>query len=306
MEITSATAVTNLASTAITAPKNNSSAANFADLLVDTVKFAERKEAKEASFVSGRLGVDLNSNGVPLRMVYLDEQGNRLTASAFSAESILRNTQQLGISLGDLKDLGRQLDAAGIGYKPYELYKGTGSDHGIDFDDLIAGGLGTAYDWTRDANVAAKGPGALQRLEEAAALAKSLNLTAHAEVTKNQGIDPTRFTTQAATGASPRHYVMFNGSVAAWYGSSEQANQASQLYGGSVTDIASQASSNASVGIRARNSSSSTTASHSEATQATTSASAADQLQALINTIRGSGVAANVNPLLQVLGNWLR
>ena len=277
---------------------------------MDTVKFDERKEAKEASFVSGRLGVDLNSNGVPLRMVYLDEQGNRLTASAFSAESILRNTQQLGISLGDLKDLGRQLDAAGIGYKPYELYKGTGSDHGIDFDDLIAGGLGTAYDWTRDTNVAAKGPGALKRLEEAAALAKSLHLTAHAEVTQNKGIDPARFTTQAATGELPRHHVMFNGSVAAWYGSSEQANQASQLYGGSVSDIASQAGSHASDGISTRSSSSSaSTASHSEATQATTSAGAApwnDQLQALINTIRGSGVAAGVNPLLQVLGNWLR
>jgi hypothetical protein len=207
---------------------------------------------------------------------------------AFCAESILRNTQQLGISLNDLKGLGTQLDAAGVGYKPYELYRGTGSDHGIDFDDLIAGGLGTAYDWTQDANVAAKGPGAIRRLEEAAALAQSLQLVAHAEVTQNKGIDPTRFATQAATGESPRHYVMFNGSVAAWYGSSEQAEQARHLYGGGVTDLALRASSTA-VGMNAHNPGSGTSPVNSDGvTQATTSSSAVswnDQLQALIDAI---------------------
>lgn len=287
MEISSSGAATKSISTATATPNKPGNAANFADSLADAVKSTGNLAA---AFVSGRLGVDLNSDGIPLRMVYLDQEGNRLTTSAFCAESILRNTQQLGISLNDLKGLGTQLDAAGVGYKPYELYRGTGSDHGIDFDDLIAGGLGTAYDWTQDANVAAKGPGAIRRLEEAAALAQSLQLVAHAEVTQNKGIDPTRFATQAATGESPRHYVMFNGSVAAWYGSSEQAEQASRLYGGSVTDLAPRASSTA-IGIDARNSSSGASPVNSDgATQAATSSSASatswnDRLQALIDAI---------------------
>lgn len=306
MEISSSGAATKSISTATATPNKPGNAANFADSLADAVKSTGNLAA---AFVSGRLGVDLNSDGIPLRMVYLDQEGNRLTTSAFCAESILRNTQQLGISLNDLKGLGTQLDAAGVGYKPYELYRGTGSDHGIDFDDLIAGGLGTAYDWTRDANVADKGPGAIRRLEEAAALAQSLQLVAHAEVTQNKGIDPTRFATQAATGESPRHYVMFNGSVAAWYGSSEQAEQASRLYGGSVTDLAPRASSTA-VGIKASNSSSGASPVNSDgATQAATSSSASatswnDRLQALIDAIHESIVPTNANPLGQVLARW--
>ena len=306
MEISSSAAATRSASTATATPNKPTNAANFAESLANAVKLTGNLAA---GFVSGRLGVDLNSDGIPLRMVYLDQEGNRLTTSAFCAESILRNTQQLGISLNDLKGLGTQLDAAGVGYKPYELYRGTGSDHGIDFDDLIAGGLGTAYDWTQDANVAAKGPGAIRRLEEAAALAQSLQLVAHAEVTQNKGIDPTRFATQAATGESPRHYVMFNGSVAAWYGSSEQAEQASRLYGGSVTDLAPRASSTA-VGIKASNSSSGASPVNSDgATQATTSSRARaaswnGQLQALLDVIHASIVPTYANPLGKVLDGW--
>lgn len=233
--ISSATAtVANSASTATAIANTATNSANFAVSLVNAVKVAGKRDA---AFVSGRLGIDLSSDGIPSQVVYFDEKGEKLTTSSFSAESILRNTQQLGISLTDLKSLGTQLDAAGIGYKPYKLYKGTGSDHGIDFDDLIAGGLGTAYDWTQDPNVAAKGAGAIKRLEEAGALAKSLNLTAHAEVTQNKGIDPTSFTTRAVKGESPLRYVMFNGGVAAWYGNIDQATQASKVYGGSVTEI---------------------------------------------------------------------
>jgi hypothetical protein len=59
-------------------------------------------------------------------------------------------TTKYNIELTDLKGLGEQLDELNVGYRPYKLYAGTGSDHGIDFDDLINGGLGTAYDWRKE------------------------------------------------------------------------------------------------------------------------------------------------------------
>lgn len=338
MEITSSIAVTDSPSTAspsTTTPASNAAAntantANFAASLSDAAKLAERKEA---NFVSGRLGVSLNSDGIPSQVVYFNEQGEKLTASNFSAESILRNASQLGISLTDLRGLGTQLDAAGIGYKPYELYKGTGSDHGIDFDDLIAGGLGTAYDWTRDANAASKGPGALKGIEEANALARALNLTAHAAVTHNRGIDPAHFAAQSATSESPRRYVMFNGGVAAWYGSNEQALQASQAYGGTVTRLASPDSLAATASsITATTSSSTDSAlaagealapvtslpasslpssvpSSLAPSSITTSSGNPDwnaQLQSLIESLRTSATGGTVNPLLQALDRLVK
>ena len=287
MEITSSTTVANSPATAATSHKTAASTANFAVSLASAVKLAGK-----ADFVSGRLGVNLNSDGVPSQVAYFDEQGNRLATSDFSAESILRNTRQLGIGLTDLKSLGTQLDAAGVGYKPYELYKGTGSDHGIDFDDLIAGGLGTAYDWTRDANVAAKGRGALGRLEEAGALAKSLNLTTHAEVTQDKGINPSRFTQQTARDGSVLSDVLFNGHFAAWYDSLDQATQASKLYGGTVIKIAAPANSAASssvaasVGARA----SSPTLSATATTQAASATGLNTQLEVLIDSLREQNV----------------
>lgn len=163
---------------------NTAGAANFASSLA-----AAGTAVKKADFVSGRFGVDLNSQGLPARVLYFDENGEQLTTSPFSAESILRNAQKFGIDLSDLRGLGDQLDTAGIGYKPYELYPGTGSDHGIDFDDLIAGGLGTAHDWTKDANISAKGRSALDSLLAAQNLAQTLKLEAHPEVTHNRGIN---------------------------------------------------------------------------------------------------------------------
>ena len=124
-----------------------------------------------SDIVSGRIGIDYLEKDVPFRVKYFDEQGEILTNSSFNAESILRMTTKYNIELTDLKGLGEQLDEVNVGYRPYTLYAGTGSDHGIDFDDLVNGGLGTAYDWRKDDLVHLKGPGAEKRLEESQKLA---------------------------------------------------------------------------------------------------------------------------------------
>ena len=318
MDIASITAPAKSATTAAASTATSagtvSEAANFAASLTDAVNTAKKKEA---DFVSGRLGIQLQ-NGVPAQFIYFDDQGKKLTSSTFSAEGLLRNTKELGISLGDLGDLGAQLDAAGVGYKPYELYKGTGSDHGIDFNDLMAGGLGTAYDWTQDAYVNAKGVGAAEQLEQARALASSLKLTVHSDVTTNKGIDPGRFTTLSAAGESPRSHVMFNGGVAAWYGSSDQAATAASTYGGSVISVVAPADSTvdtaiaesaANSTIASADSSTANSAAAADVSSTSTSASAARwnaQLQSLIETLRSSQTADTTAPLLQVLNGLLK
>lgn len=188
----------------------------------------------EAEFVSGRLGLNLNGDGVPAQIVYFSETGEKLTTSTFSAESILRKTHDFGISLTDLQGLGEQLDVKGVGYKPYELYPGTGSDHGINFEDLISGGLGTAYDWTQDANVASKGPGARERLEAAQTLANELGLCKKSAITTEKGIDPTYFTPLNTRGGDILQYVAFNGAVASWHATPSSATSTAALYGGTT------------------------------------------------------------------------
>ncbi|GAB1408986.1 hypothetical protein MASR1M90_01400 [Desulfovibrionales bacterium] len=188
---------------------------------------------REATFVSGRIGLNLSADGVPSQVVYFSETGEKLTTSTFSAESILRKTQKFGIDLKDLQGLGEQLDAQSIGYRPYHLYGGTGSDHGIDFDDLIAGGLGTAYDWTKDANVASKGPWAKEHLAASQALAKELGLKKNSAVTTEKGIDSAYFAPQATRNGEVLSYVSFNGSVASWHPTAAAAANTATLYGGS-------------------------------------------------------------------------
>lgn len=130
-----------------------------------------------ADFISGQLGIELNDRGVPMNVLYFDTNGQLLTSSSFDAPQILKFTHEFGISLTDLTGLGQQMDAANIGYRPYELYPGTRSNHGIDFDNLIAGGMGTAYDWTEDPLVSMKGPSALKSLEANRQLAEDLGIS---------------------------------------------------------------------------------------------------------------------------------
>jgi hypothetical protein len=245
MEITSVTATT--ASTTNSASTQGTATASFAAELAATTRSEAASSAAEgkADFVSGRIGIDLDRRGVPSAVVYFDESGNKLRASIFTAENILKYTKQFGIDLNDLKGLGAQLDGAGVGYRPYELYKGTGSDHGVNFDDLIVGGMGSAYDWTQDANVAEKGARGLALLEEAKALASELGVEKHLQVTQERGIDPAYFEPLAGRGEKPRDYVLFNGEVASWYRTADAASSAAGFYGGSVINLAQQEGSTA-------------------------------------------------------------
>jgi hypothetical protein len=106
-----------------------------------TASFAEQLAATiavhKAKFTSGRIGLDLDERGQPTTVFYFDKAGKVLSSSAFDARMILKNAQKFGISLSDLTGLGRQLDAANICYRPYELYGQSGSK-GVDFDDLIS------------------------------------------------------------------------------------------------------------------------------------------------------------------------
>lgn len=140
---------------------------------VTTTQAADKRPSAQstaADFVSGRLGISLNEQRVPASVVYFNEDGTAATRSAFDAESILRHTETLNIPLDDLTGLGQQLNDNNIGYLPYQLYPGTGSNHGIDFQDLINGGMGTAYHWGVDANAHLKGPVAEQQLKDSQAL----------------------------------------------------------------------------------------------------------------------------------------
>lgn len=129
------------------------------------------------SFRSGRLSVDMHADGQRINGVsYFDEAGQKLTTSGFWPQDILRNCEKFNIPLSDMQGLGPQLDSAGVRYKPYEQYAGTGSNHGIDLDDLATGGMGTAYDWTQDALVHLKGPSARAQLQADQALAQRLGL----------------------------------------------------------------------------------------------------------------------------------
>lgn len=129
------------------------------------------------SFRSGQLSIDMHADGQRINSVsYFDPSGQKLTSSGFWPQDILRQCERFNIPLSDLKGLGPQLESAGVLYKPYEQYAGTGSNHGIDLDDLASGGMGTAYDWTQDPLVHLKGPSALGQLEADQALAKRLGL----------------------------------------------------------------------------------------------------------------------------------
>jgi hypothetical protein len=129
----------------------------------------------QASLVSGQLGIQLD-HGEPTAVVFFDANGQKLTQTSFEPASILRKATELGIPLSDLNGLADQLDAKGVGYKPYQLYPGTRSDAGIDLRDLASGGLGTAYDWRTDLNVGLKGAGAASQLQANQALAEQLAL----------------------------------------------------------------------------------------------------------------------------------
>lgn len=203
-------AVTSANTQSSTATTNDDSASNFAQILETATASSTASStsaavvsaaAGKSDFVSGRIGIDLNEQGIPQSVHYFDEQGELLTSSSFSAVQILKNANEFGISLTDLQGLGEQMDAAGVGYRPYELYPDTGSNHGIDFDNLIAGGLGTAYDWREDPLVGQKGASGQRRLEAARALAEELGISSTLATPRAGVVPETSSSTSAAAAA---------------------------------------------------------------------------------------------------------
>lgn len=191
---TAANAVANTTYTNGLAATNAASGAGFGQILAD----ASQGSLSKHVFRNGRVSVDMHADGKRINNVsYYDESGQKLTTSGFWPQDILRNCEKFNIPLADFKDVGKQLDAAGVGYRPYEQYAGTGSNHGIDFDNLAAGGMGTAYDWTADPLVHLKGPFAADQLKADQALAERLGLKTPAAAAAS-----TTSTTALATSAS--------------------------------------------------------------------------------------------------------
>ena len=204
----------------------------------------EEQTKTKAEYTNGRFGINTNDKGIPNQVSYFDESGNLLSTSNFDAKQILEITNKYSIPMDDLKGLGEQLDAAGIGYRPYELYSGTGSDAGIDFSDLIAGGLGTAYDWTKDVNAKLKdsflvGTGvenqASKIVEENKKLADSLGIVKNSNITTEKGIDSSYF-----TALNGRTFVVKNGQVASWYSTKAEAQKYQNENGGVIIDTNKQ------------------------------------------------------------------
>jgi hypothetical protein len=98
------------------------------------------------------IGVETKDPNDPTSQVvgfkYYDSQGRTLRSSIFNPAELYRNAEEFGIDLSGISELGQKLDAAGTSYKPGQLYAGTGSDHGINFNAIAKGGLGSTYDWT--------------------------------------------------------------------------------------------------------------------------------------------------------------
>lgn len=122
-----------------------------------------------------------------------DEQGILLTNVNFNAVDIIKGLEKNNIAKSQLSELADKLDAAGIGYKPYEMYPGTGSDAGIDLRDLANGGTGRG--------------------------------------TAGSGIDCTKLT-QQNTANGVMKYAICSKTGASWYMTQAEAVNAQKLYPG--------------------------------------------------------------------------
>lgn len=161
-----------------------------------------------SEFNLGRIRVELNGTGQPTRVNYYDEDGVKLTASSFSPSAMLYLADKFGIDRSIFSELADQMDEAGVNYQPYELFAGTGSNHGIDLRNLAAGGLGTVFDWAKDEQKA----DLKIDMKESEPLLK-----------RNVGIDPNRFSPQEVFAYGILRHVVHNDGVAAWFKTEEQA-----------------------------------------------------------------------------------
>lgn len=125
---------------------------------------AQTSPTLQTSYKAGRLGMELNGKGQPSTVVYYDAKGNELDRSPFIPERMLALMNDFGIDKSELNTLADKLDAGGVKYKPGEMFAGA-SGAGVDLRNLAGGGFGTPFDWTKDANVALKGPYAMANLQ---------------------------------------------------------------------------------------------------------------------------------------------
>ena len=211
---------------------NNSLNKNQLDIKTHTLPDISNK----ADFTSGQVGIDLDGDGRPSRVLYFDLNGEKLTTSGFSATAILRLTDKFNIDINAFNDLADQLDAEGVDYKPYELFKGTGSDHGIDLKDLASGGMGTAYDWTRDNAQDLKGISAVETISQNLKLVDRLGIE-KTSVTSEKGIDPSRFEVQNLPFIGKFNHVAWSDSVAGWYQTVQEAEDFAKNVNGSSKSL---------------------------------------------------------------------
>lgn len=164
---------------------------------------------------AGNFMVVKGDDGYALKIA--DGPGQAGRDLGWNAASIMDKARNYGLDTSKLADLADQLDAKGIGYKPYELYPGTGSNAGVDLRDLAKGGLGAADDWTKpDPMIADKGALAAEQATRNAAMASEIGLTATASVTTGKGVDINRISPQT-TSDGVRNMVAVNGGSAVWF-----------------------------------------------------------------------------------------
>ena len=187
------------------------------------------------------VGVATNMKGLPAELVFYDASGQSLNSSIFSPEGLYREAEKYGIDLSNIGQLGSMLEQKNIGYKPGELYAGTGSNAGIDFEDIARGGLGGKDDWTKaDPLMGVKfeagslgAQTAAQQQNERQALAERLGIKATSTAPDAGLLDVTGLRPQGG-----RTHVAYGPFGAAWYDTAAEAQAQAQQIGGRYANLA--------------------------------------------------------------------
>lgn len=110
------------------------------------------------------------------RLFLTDKMGNKLTQVQMTAPDMLTKMQNFGVDPTQLNQLADQLEASGVKYKPYQLFKN--SDAGLDLRAIASGNAmqSMAYNWTADKNVEMKGEAGAARMQSNLDLARGLGL----------------------------------------------------------------------------------------------------------------------------------
>lgn len=191
----------------------------------------------KSNITSGQIGVDYNTNGKIERVNYYDSRGQLLTTSSFNAVDIIAGIKKFNISPEDIIGLADKLDQNSIGFRPYQLYAGTGSDHGIDLHNLAQNGLGTAYDWRKDANAQHKGGYSAAAQSVKTALANESLLILDPEVTTEDGLDANQFRSLRDKDGALRSFVTYSNGSASWHSTRGEAEREATRRPGNVLSL---------------------------------------------------------------------